>query len=168
MIMNNEKDIVVISNISNFHTKIREVSYWHFIFVNNGRINALDQYFDYKVNKTFKKELDSLISQKESYIIFEKYLKYTDNTYYIDYEDLSGLIKDITFRICCNLINKLSQIDVVEVLWDSDLQNFSFKINASYIKKDIITTNDFLSSMYKLACKHLKLKNHYNFLNKPK
>jgi len=168
--MDNEKDIFVISNISKFHVKIREVSYWHFIFVNNGKTNALDEYFDYKTNKTFKKELNDLISEKESYIIFEKYLKYNNenNSYYIDYEDLSTLIKDTTFRICCNLISKLSKADIVEVLWDSDLSNFSFKINSAHLNKDIITTKDFLSNMYRLACKHLKLKNHYNFIKKTK
>jgi hypothetical protein len=166
--MNNEKDIMIISNISKFHTKIREVSYWHFIFVNNGKVNILDQYFDYKSSSVFKKELNEIISKKESYIIFEKYLKFSDNIYYIDYDDLNSLIKDITFRICCNLISKLSKLDIVDVLWDSDLQNFSFKINSCHLKKDVINTNDFLFNMYELACKHLKLKNHYNIINKTK
>jgi hypothetical protein len=163
MIMSNEKDII-IENINSFHRKIRDVSYWHFIFVNNGHTNPLDEYFSYKTNKTFKKELKYLISESESYNIFEKYLKSEDNIYYITYNDLSGLIKDITFRICCNLISKMSEIEIIEVLWDSDLENFSFKINPDYLKKDIITTNDFLSNMYKLACKYLKLKNHYKLL----
>ncbi len=161
--MNNEKDII-IGNINSFHGKIRDVSYWHFIFVNNGYAMPLDEYFAYKTSKTFKKELKYLMTEAESYNIFEKYLKSEDNIYYITYNDLSGLIKDTTFRICCNLISKMSEKDVIEVLWDTDLENFSFKINSAYLKKDIITTNDFLTNMYKLACKHLKLKNHYKLL----
>lgn len=167
MIMNNEKDII-IDNLINFHNKIREVSYWHFIFVNNGYTSTVDTYFDYKTSKVFNKELKTLLSESESYIIFEKYLKSDEGLHYITYEDLSNLIKDITFRICCNLISKLSQLDIIDILWDSDQQNFSFKINSSYLKKNVITTNDFLSNMYKLACKHLKLKNHYKLLNKLK
>lgn len=163
MIMGEEKDII-IGNVNNFHDKIRDVSYWHFIFVNNGYTNAVDEYFSYKTTRTFKKELKYLLSESESYNIFEKYLKSDEGIHYITYKDLSGLIKDVTFRICCNLISKMSEIDVIEVLWDSDLENFSFKINPNYIKKDIITTNDFLSNMYKLACKHLRLKNHYKSL----
>jgi len=165
--MKDEKDII-INNIGGFHKKIREVSYWHFIFVNNGHTNTLEDYFDYKVTKTFSKELKYLLTESESYLIFEKYLNSIDDVYYIRQSDLSNLIKDFTFRICCNMIDKLSQIDIVDVLWDTDMQNFSFKINVNYLKKDILSTNDFLSSMYKLACKHLKIKNHYKTLNKLK
>jgi hypothetical protein len=161
--MNSDKEII-IENISVFHSKIREVSYWHFIFVNNGTTNSLDEYFNFKADRGFKKELKSLISESESYIIFEKYLKAYEGLYFISYNDLNSLIKDLTLRICTSILSKLSEKDIVDVLWDSKLENFSFKINSNYLDSDVITTNDFLFNIYSLGCKHLNLKNHYDNL----
>lgn len=163
MIMNSEKEII-IENISVFHSKIREVAYWHFIFVNNGTTNSLDEYFNFKADRVFKKELKGLISESESYIIFEKYLKSYDNLYFITYIDLNTLIKDLTLRICTSVLSKLSEKDIVDVLWDSKLENFSFKINSNYLDCDVVTTNDFLFNIYSLGCKYLNLRNHYDKL----
>lgn len=162
------KSIYIIDNVNKFHSKIREVAYWHFIFVNNNAINNFDHYFTFKSGTKFKKELKDLISEKESYLLFEKYLSFDENKYFIRSLDLDELIKDISFRICNNMICKMSSMDIIDAIWDAEKENFCFKINPDFIKEDVVTPIDFLRNMYSLSCKHLKLKNHYKDLKKIK
>lgn len=158
------KSIYIIDDINDFHYKIREVSYWHFIFVNNNAVNNIEDYFSFKSNSKFKKELSYLMSEKESYLIFEKYIAKEDNVYLIKAERLSDLVKELSFRICCNLICRMNKIDIVETVWDTNTENFSFQINPDFLSGDVLTPSDFLKNMYSLSCKHLKLKNHYKDL----
>jgi len=161
-------NVYIIDDINRFHTKIREVAYWHFIFVNNNAINNFDSYFSFKSTTKFKKELSELITEKESYFIFEKYLFNDNEKHFIKSNDLDEVIKEISFRICSNLICKMSSIDIIDTIWDSEKQNFCFKINPEFLNDNILTPIDFLKSMYSLSCKHLKLKNHYKDVKKIK
>lgn len=162
------KNVYIIEDLNRFHSKIREVSYWHFIFVNNNAINNFDQYFSFKSNLKFKKELKELIPEKESYLILEKYLLSDENKYFIKSNDLDELIKEISFRICSNLICKMSSLDIIDSIWDPDNENFCFKINPDFVNENIVTPLDFLKNMYFLSCKYLKLKNHYKDLKRIK
>lgn len=158
------KSIYIIDDINKFHYKIREVAYWHFIFVNNSATNTFEDYFTFKSGAKFKKELKFLITEKESYLIFEKYIAREDGEYLIKSHHLDDLIKELSFRICCNLICKMNKIDIIETIWDTNTENFSFKINPDFVLSDVLSPLDFLKNMYTLSCKHLKLKNHYKDL----
>ena len=99
---------------------------------------------------------------KESNLIIKNYLikdKKSD-CLFLRVSEFPSLIKDLSIRICSNVLEKLSKHDVVEVIWDQEVENFAFQINPLYLDSNVITAKQFLNCVYKLAKKHLKLKDH--------
>jgi hypothetical protein len=48
------------------------------------------------------------------------------------------------------------------------VENFAFQINPQYLDRDVVTAKQFLSCVYKLAKKHLKLKDHSSRIKRGK
>jgi hypothetical protein len=162
-----DEEIILIENYNLMHKKIRQISYWHFIFTNNNKTMAeLDD--NLKVTKKFRDELTSLLPEKESEIIFKGYIKECSVGPFIRVEDFSNLIKDLSIRVCSNVLNELSKLDVVYVVWDESVENFAFQINPEYLDKDIRQPKQFLKHVYGLAKTHLKLKDHSQCVKRKK
>lgn len=162
---NNDKkeEIMVIENYDLIHEKIRNASYWHFIFTNNNiPLDKIQDLFSPRITKKFKQELSSLLSVSESDLIIKNYLlEDADNgDFFMRVDDFPSLIKDLSIRICSNVLDKLSKYDIVDVVWDDNTENFAFQINPGYLDQDVVTTKQFLNCIYKLAKKYLKLKDH--------
>ena len=152
-----KEEIMVIEDYDLVHEKIRNASYWHFMYTNNNLpSDRVQDLFSRRITKKFSQELICLLPVKESDLIIKNYLikdKKSDCVF-------SSLIKDLSIRICSNVLEKLSKHDVVEVIWDQEVENFAFQINPLYLDRNVITAKQFLNCVYKLAKKHLKLKDH--------
>jgi len=163
-----KEEIMVIEDYDLVHEKIRNASYWHFIYTNNNlSCRRVQDLFSRRINKTFSQELCGLLPIKESDLIVKSYLITDRNDKYIflRVSEFSSLIKDLSVRICSNVLEKLSKSDVIDVIWDEDVENFAFQINPIHLDRDVVTAKQFLNCIYTLAKKHLKLKDH---ANKPK
>ena len=96
---NNDKkeEIMVIENYDLIHEKIRNASYWHFIFTNNNiPLDKIQDLFSPRITKKFKQELSSLLSVSESDLIIKNYLlEDADNgDFFMRVDDFPSLIKD--------------------------------------------------------------------------
>jgi hypothetical protein len=166
-----KEEIMVIEDYDLVHEKIRNASYWHFIYTNNNLpSNRVQDLFSRRITKKFSQELDCLLPTKESDLIVRNYLISDKNDEYIflRVSEFPSLIKDLSIRICSNVLEKLSKFDVVDIIWDQEVENFAFQINPQYLDRDVVTAKQFLSCVYKLAKKHLKLKDHSSRIKRGK
>ena len=158
-----KEEIMVIEDYDLVHEKIRNASYWHFMYTNNNLpSDRVQDLFSRRITKKFSQELICLLPVKESDLIIKNYLikdKKSDCVF-LRVSEFPSLIKDLSIRICSNVLEKLSKHDVVEVIWDQEVENFAFQINPLYLDRNVITAKQFLNCVYKLAKKHLKLKDH--------
>lgn len=167
MPVEDDEEIILIDNYNLMHKKIRQISYWHFIFTNNNKtMSEADD--NLKVTKKFRDELSSLLPEKESEIIFNGYIKECSAGSFVKAEDFSDLIKDLSIRVCSNVLSELSKLDVVYVVWDESVENFAFQINPLYLDKNIRHPKQFLKHVYGLAKIHLKLKDHSQSVKRKK
>ena len=158
-----KEEIMVIEDYDLVHEKIKNASYWHFMYTNNNLpADRVQDLFSRRITKKFSQELICLLPIKESNLIIKNYLikdKKSD-CLFLRVSEFPSLIKDLSIRICSNVLEKLSKHDVVEVIWDQEVENFAFQINPLYLDSNVITAKQFLNCVYKLAKKHLKLKDH--------
>ena len=168
---NEKEEIMVIEDYDLVHEKIRNASYWHFIYTNNNLpASRVQDLFSRRITKKFSQELDCLLPTKESDLIVRNYLMSDKNDEYIflRVSEFPSLIKDLSIRICSNVLEKLSKFDVVDVIWDQEVENFAFQINPQYLDRNVVTAKEFLNCVYKLAKKHLKLKDHSSKIKRGK
>jgi len=166
-----KEEIMVIEDYDLVHEKIRNASYWHFIYTNNNLPSTrVQDLFSRRITKKFAQELDCLLPAKESDLIVRNYLMSDKSNEYIflKVSEFPSLIKDLSIRICSNVLEKLSKFDVVDIIWDQEVENFAFQINPQYLDRDVVTAKQFLSCVYKLAKKHLKLKDHSSKIKRGK
>jgi hypothetical protein len=165
---NEDEEIILIEDYDSMHKKIRQISYWHFMFTNNNKKLPNIEEDKFKVTKKFKDELDFLLPEKESELIFKGYIKESYIGRFIKLEDFSKLIKDLSVRVCSNVLQELSKKDIVTVIWDESVENFSFQIAPEHLSSDVKSPKQFLKHVYCLAKKHLKLKDHSELIRKKK
>lgn len=163
----NEK-VIVIEDYEQVHKKIRNISYWHFIFTNNNKKLPNLEDSKFKITKKFKEELDKLLPEKESDLIFKSYIHETPVGQVIKLDEFSQIIRDLSIRVCSNVLQELSKKDIVCVIWDESVENFAFQIAPEYLSSNIKTPKQFLKHVYSLAKKYLKLKDHSDFTRKKK
>lgn len=163
-----EEEIIIIEDYEAIHKKIRQISYWHFIFTNNNQNFDGTEADNFRITKKFKEELDLLLPEKESDIIFKGYINESTAGDFIKLEDFSKLIKDLSIRMCSNVLQELSKKDIVNVVWDESAENFAFQISPEYLSSNIRNPKQFLKHVYILAKKHLKLKDHSYLTRKKK
>lgn len=165
---NDNDKIIVIDDYDLVHKKIRHISYWHFIFTNNNKkLPNLDN-DKFKATKKFRDEIDILLPEKESDLIFKSYIHESPAGKIIKFDDFSQIIRDLSIRVCSNVLQELSKKDIVCVVWDESVENFAFQINPDYLDSNIKTPKQFLKHVYALAKKYLKLKDHSEFIRKKK
>ena len=161
------EEVIIIEDYDSMHEKIREISYFHFIFTNNNKqFPEIDD--DFKVTKKFKDELNNLLPLKESDLIFKGYIKESYVGNFIKAEEFSSLIKDLSIRVCTNVLQELSKKEIVDVVWDESIANFAFQISPQHINSNIKNPKQFLKHVYGLAKKHLNLKDHSRSIRKKK
>jgi hypothetical protein len=166
MSVEDDEEIILIENYNLMHKKIRQISYWHFMFTNNNKSMDIDD--NIKVTKKFRDELNFLLPEKESDVIFKGYIKECEAGSFIKLEDFSSIVKDLSIRVCSNVLNELSKLDIVYVVWDESVENFAFQINPEYLDKNIRQPRQFLKHVYGLAKTHLKLKDHSQSIKRKK
>jgi hypothetical protein len=66
------------------------------------------------------------------------------------------------------VLNELSKLDIVYVVWDESVENFAFQINPEYLDKNIRQPKQFLKHVYGLAKTYLKLKDHSQSIKRKK
>lgn len=157
---NEDEEIIVIEDYDLMHNKIRQISYWHFMFTNNNKKIPDMESNNLRVTKKFKDELNYLLPEKESDVIFKGYITESQEGNFIRLEDFSKLIKDLSIRVCSNVLQELAKKDIVDVVWDESVENFAFQISPDYLNSNIRSPKQFLKHVYVLAKKHLNLKDH--------
>lgn len=158
-----EEEVIIIDDLEDIHAKLRYISYWHYIFTNN---NVVFKENNYQVDDKFKEEIDRLLPAKESLSILNDYIETYEGEMLIRAEQFNLLIKDLSVRICTNVLRMLSEKNIVLVSWDESMENFAFQVSPKYLDKDLMSPKSFLKKVYSLARKHLKLKDHYRSIKK--
>lgn len=163
-----DEKVIVVEDYDLVHEKVRHIAYWHFIYTNNNKkLPNLDN-DKFKATKKFKDELKYLLPEKESDIIFKGFIHESPVGQVIKFEEFSQIVRDLSIRVCSNVLQELSKKDIVCVVWDESVENFAFQISPEYLDSNIKTPKQFLKHVYFLAKKHLKLKDHSEFTRKKK
>jgi hypothetical protein len=114
---------IEIKNINNFLEKIRNKSFELFLEINNDMNDEISKKIE---ENNFC--VDDIITEKEVEMIVLPFLKNNNKKYRFTKKSLDKIIENLNSRIISNSINKLASIDIFEVAYDNDLDDFVFWI----------------------------------------
>lgn len=115
--------VIPENDINLFLNDVRNLSFDKFLEVNNSQKDG----FSEKI-KEQNFELEALLSEKESKSIASPFLKMKGNKYVFSEKTLYKIIEKFNSRMISNSINILASKDIVDVAYDSELNDFVFWI----------------------------------------